>query len=56
MACPWPDVDQAINLLAADLRLPRSEVLLTIVRHLPNSGGWLRVGTVDEESGTDSTA
>jgi hypothetical protein len=49
-------VDQAIDELAADMKLPRSEVLRTIVRDWLTSAGRLRADAVDEESETDGNA
>ena len=50
------EVDQAIDLLAAQLKLSRSDVLQTIVRDWLVIAGRLRGDTLDEDSETDRTA
>ena len=50
------EADQAIDFLAGELNLPRSEVLRIIVRDWLISGGRLPVDTIDEDSETDGTA
>jgi hypothetical protein len=51
-----PKVDKAIDLLARQLKLPRSEVLPTIVRDWLVIAGRLPAETLDEESETEGTA
>ena len=51
-----PDTDQAVDLLAAELKLPRAEILQTIIRDWLVSGGRLPAHALDEESETDSSA
>jgi predicted transcriptional regulator len=50
------DADQAVDFLAVEMNLPRSEVLQTIIRDWLITGGRLPVETLDEESETDGTA
>ena len=50
------DIAEAVELLAAELKLPRSEVVQAILPDWLISGGRLRVDTLDEESETDETA
>ena len=47
-------VDEAVDFLAAEMNLPRPEVLRTIIRDWLISGGRLPVDTLDEKS--DGTA
>ena len=50
------DVDAAVDFLAAEMNLPRAEVLQTIIRDWLIGGGRLPVDTLDEGSETDGTA
>ena len=50
------DADQAVDFLAAELKLPRAEVLRTIVRDWLTSAGRLPVAALDEESETYGSA
>ena len=50
------EADQAIDFLAGELNLPRSEVLQKIIRDWLISGGRLPFDTIDEGSDTDGTA
>jgi hypothetical protein len=51
-----PKVDMEIDLLATQLKLPRSEVLPTIVRDWLVIAGRLPADILDEESETEGTA
>ena len=50
------DADEAVDFLAAQLKLPRSEVLRNIVREWLISDGRLPVDRLDDESETDGSA
>ena len=50
------EVDEAIDLLATQLKLPRSEVLQTIVRDWLVIAGRLRANSFNEASETEGTA
>ena len=50
------DVDQAVDFLAAELKVPRAEVLRTIVRDWLTSAGLLPVAALDENSETYGSA
>ena len=50
------DVEDAVDFLAAEMGLPRDEVLQTIIRDWLISGGRLPVDTLDEGSDTDGMA
>jgi hypothetical protein len=50
------DVCEAVNLLATEMKLPRSQLLSTIVRDWLIGAGRLRADEIDEESETDGRA
>ena len=50
------DANTAISLLAGEMRMPRSEVLRTIVRDWLIGCGRIRADALDEESETDGAA
>ena len=50
------DANKAISLLAGEMRMPRSEVLRTIVRDWLIGCGRIRADALDEESETDGAA
>jgi hypothetical protein len=50
------DVAEAFDLLSAELKRPRAEVLQTILIDWLISGGRLPADALDEQSGTDGTA
>jgi hypothetical protein len=50
------DVDQAVDFLAAELKLPQADVLQKIIRDWLISDGRLPVDTLDEGSESDGTA
>jgi hypothetical protein len=50
------DVTEAVKLLATEMKLPRSQLLSTIVRDWLIRAGRLRADDIDEESETDGRA
>ena len=50
------DVAESLDLVAAELKLSRSEIIQTIICDWLISGGQLPVDPIDEESETDGAA